>query len=150
MAKKSSTTRPATSTCRITITLIGKNCVTIKVPGQPLPSERVRQGRGKRFYIPKRTANYRKQIVAEAVEIFRKKPPCKSPVGLVCIFYREGNRDCDVDNLQKAIQDALIGVGYLDDKQVVVAVQVKEKVGAGKAFASIRFLEITEVRVDAD
>ena len=45
--------------------------------------------------------------------------PSQEKVMLSCEFYRSDSRRCDIDNLVKLVQDALNGVAYKDDSQIV-------------------------------
>jgi Holliday junction resolvase RusA-like endonuclease len=40
-------------------------------------------------------------------------------------FFRRTRQRCDIDNLVKAVQDALNGIAYVDDAQIVSLVAVK-------------------------
>lgn len=87
------------------------------IPGQPVPAERVRHGRGNRFYTPAKSRDYRKHVLQHLPPEVKRMEPIKDP-SLVCFFCRETRRRADIDNLLKAIQDALLGIVYTDDTDV--------------------------------
>jgi len=111
---------------KVTITLTGETLPLLEVDGQPIPAERVRRGRGGRFYVPKRTRDYRAKVSEAAMEAWGDNPPLTEEVGMVSVFKRKGKQACDADNLQKTMQDALLGIAYLDDSQIHAIVAVKE------------------------
>jgi crossover junction endodeoxyribonuclease RusA len=92
------------------------------VKGNPLPKARARGGKG-HHYTPKATRD------AEAwVKLHAKRAcvPCLAgPVKLSLSFYRANAVPCDVDNLAKLVSDALNGLAFEDDRQVVWLVAVK-------------------------
>lgn len=103
-----------------------------------LAKERPRTGRNGHVYTPKRTQEYEKTVrygaisqleeghvvptgpVKLVVEIFDEVPmswePKKRALALVGDIYPQRG---DLDNRVKAIEDALNGVYYVDDKQIV-------------------------------
>ena len=127
----------------------GKLLVEFFIPGQPVPSERVRRGKGNRFYMPKRSADYRKHIIEHLPDALLKAAPVKTPVCLIAFFDREGNRKCDIDNLVKAIQDALLGVVYTDDSQVTILLGSKSTVDEGDGGVRVAILLDADMRAEA-
>jgi Holliday junction resolvase RusA-like endonuclease len=101
------------------------NRLSFFVPGNPLPKERPRFGKGK-AYTSKKTSSYEKlvrdyaclAIAAQGYEM----PDRKTPLFVVLHFYRADRRRADLDNLQKACLDALNKVAYEDDAQIEAAV----------------------------
>jgi crossover junction endodeoxyribonuclease RusA len=93
------------------------------VPGQPVPKARPRAGKGGRIYTPAET------VKAEStIRLLAKRAGCPCLGGLVKLsvsFYRADARRCDVDNLTKLVQDALNGLAYVDDSQIVWLTAVK-------------------------
>jgi hypothetical protein len=53
--------------------------------------------------------------------------PTNDEVAIKITYYYEGNTP-DVDNIIKPIQDALIGIVYVDDAQVVQAISSKTRI----------------------
>lgn len=104
--------------------------------GQPLPKGRPRSGKG-RIFTPKATSDEEKRIVAT----FRADHPLWEPtiedlrVEIDC--FRKDFVSADVDNLAKLVTDALNGVLYADDKQIV-ELQGRRVLGAGKSKAQFQ------------
>ena len=134
--------------CRYTAKVTGTLLTEFFVPGQPVPSERVRRGKGNRFYMPKRSADYRKHVIDYLPDWLLKVKPVKTPVCLVAFFDREGKRKCDIDNLVKAIQDALLGIVYTDDSQVTILVASKSDV-VDKAQGGVRVAILLDPEMEA-
>lgn len=109
------------------------------VPGNPIPWERTRlDQRTGRFVTGRRSRDHRYviQVAARAARV-----RClDGPVRLSLAFYRATAHACDLDNLAKAVQDALIGFAYVDDRQIV-------RLAASKEIDAER--PRTEVEVDA-
>lgn len=92
------------------------------VPGNPIPWERARSRRGQHFTAPRTREHKAKiQVCAKAARI----PRLLGPVKLAVTFFRDSAQPCDIDNLAKAVQDALNGIAYGDDRQIVALVAVK-------------------------
>lgn len=95
------------------------------VPSNPIPKARPRTGKG-HAYTPDRTKDYEslvKQWASIAIAEQGYTMPSKDTSLLLLIhFYREDKRGADLDNLQKAIWDALNKLAYPDDKQVEAAI----------------------------
>ncbi|MBN1682233.1 RusA family crossover junction endodeoxyribonuclease [Candidatus Bathyarchaeota archaeon] len=100
------------------------------VIGEPVPKARartVRKGGRTWSFTPKKVAAWEKTVKEEAKKIFNE--PFLGPVMVSMIFYlsRPSSRRKDIwvsttpdlDNLEKAILDALNGVAYTDDRFVV-------------------------------
>jgi Holliday junction resolvase RusA-like endonuclease len=92
------------------------------VLGQPIPKARPRVARGHAF-TPKTTLQAEARIAATARQ--QGARPLSCPVRLDLRFYREDLRRVDIDNLVKLVQDALNGIAYVDDAQVVSLSAVK-------------------------
>ncbi len=86
------------------------------VPGNPIPWQRAGGGAGRRFTRPE-TRMYQASVRAHAYSARVK--PIDGPVRVACIFHRESHQPCDLDNLLKTILDALQGIAYENDRQVV-------------------------------
>jgi crossover junction endodeoxyribonuclease RusA len=95
---------------------------TFTVPGNPVPWERSRSRGGQHFTAPRSKA-FKTLVQAYAREA--RVPRAVGPVMLSVTFYRKTRQRCDLDNLVKAIQDALNGIAYGDDAQIVSLVAVK-------------------------
>lgn len=91
--------------------------LSVIVEGNPIPKQRARIV-GRHGYTPKRTKAY-EQKVAWAVKQEIKGKLFTGDIAVFLDFYRSDRRRCDIDNLQKAILDALNGIAYKDDSQIV-------------------------------
>lgn len=92
------------------------------VPGDPVPSERVRVTKRGTF-IPRRTLEWEGIVRWHAVKA--RVRPIPGPVRIVTRFYRATARRCDIDNLSKSVWDALTGTAWEDDSQIVSVVATK-------------------------
>lgn len=107
--------------------------VSFAIPGEPKAKERPRHGKGGRTFTPATTLRAEKAIA----ELFRAAcelaDPLACDVAMRLDFHlvRRGRRD--VDNLQKLVMDALNGVAYVDDNQVVDVRATKRFVEKGHA-----------------
>lgn len=89
----------------------------LAVSGEPIPQARAGRGRHG-SYVPKRSAEYRERI--QAAWMISGRPTLGSAsFSLSVRFYRATQRPCDLDNLLKAVCDALNGLAFTDDKQLV-------------------------------
>jgi Holliday junction resolvase RusA-like endonuclease len=92
------------------------------VPGEPVPKGRPRFGKGRTF-TPVKTRQAEAAVKWAAV-VARLKgsghgKPTADPIALTCRFYRANGRTADLDNLVKLVTDALNGIVWKDDRQVV-------------------------------
>jgi crossover junction endodeoxyribonuclease RusA len=92
------------------------------IPGNPIPKERPRVVKG-HTYTPKRTLDAERVVQFYAK---RARVPCLAGlVRLTVSFYRDSAHACDLDNLVKLVSDALNGIAWKDDRQVVVLSALK-------------------------
>ena len=104
--------------------------VYFEVKGDPVPKARartVRKGGRTWSFTPKKVAAWEKLVKEEASKHFSQ--PLSGPIQLSIIFYMDRpesrRKDIwvpttpDLDNLEKAVLDALNGVAYKDDRYVV-------------------------------
>jgi Holliday junction resolvase RusA-like endonuclease len=89
---------------------------TFVVPGQPKPKGRPRFARG-RIYSPSgpEEKRLREHIRMQMVH----KDAYEVDVALKVTFYREDKRRVDLDNMVKLLTDAMNGLVYVDDVQIV-------------------------------
>lgn len=87
-----------------------------EVPGVPIPKARARVTRNGRF-TPDTTKRYENKVRLCAYTAGVKK--LSGPVVLSLVLYMPDRRRRDGENIQKAIQDALNGLAYEDDSQVM-------------------------------
>lgn len=131
--------------------------IQFTIPGNPVPKARPRVTRTGHTYTPKKTADYEKlvQIYAKQEMAIQQLNPTTEAVRLtVEAFFpipaswtkakkeKALNGDLkhtskpDSDNLIKAVQDALNGIVYKDDSQIV-------SVSGSKAYSSEPKVEVT-------
>ncbi len=73
---------------------------------------------------------YKRRVRRAALKEWRKRrnrAPAAHSVAIEIIYFYEGIAP-DVDNIVKPIQDALIGIAYVDDQQVTDGVQRKRHI----------------------
>ncbi len=111
--------------------------VTLTIEGVPVPKGRPVFGKG-RVYTPARTRAFETGAAWLALAAMRPRPPLRGPVRVELLFelpipksWPAKRRDearrglilpdvrPDIDNLQKAILDALRNIVFLDDAQIV-------------------------------
>ena len=99
------------------------------IPGSPVPWQRTR-GRGSRRFTAPADRVWRTAVGYYANVAMRSTAPTAEPVALGCEFFFKrpargkllfptGPHDPDLDNLEKAVADALQGIVYDNDRQVV-------------------------------
>ncbi len=90
---------------------------TFTIQGDPVPKGRPRVYRG-HANTPPRTVAAEKHVafVLRAAGL----RPLPGPVHLLVRFFRGTARRCDIDNLVKLVMDALNGIAWTDDDQVVL------------------------------
>ena len=87
------------------------------VQGKPVPDARSRT-RGGQHYTPARVRQWRETVLLA----WFQAQDCESFEGPVCLvlgFAFTDKRKRDLDNLAKAVMDALNGAAWLDDSQIV-------------------------------
>jgi Holliday junction resolvase RusA-like endonuclease len=89
------------------------------VLGPPQPKQRARAGKGGRHYTPAETVRYERAV--KAVASLTKPPSWRTDgeYSLTIVAYFADRRPRDVDNVVKAVSDALNKVAFDDDNQVV-------------------------------
>lgn len=94
----------------------------ITIPIDPIPQPRPRFANG-RAYQPKRIVDYKERIQLSALKFMAGKLPLEGAICARIIFYRKFSPTSrnfgDWDNLGKAVCDALNGICYRDDSQIV-------------------------------
>jgi crossover junction endodeoxyribonuclease RusA len=95
--------------------------ITFCIPGRPVPAARMtvrgkfRKRQAQRYLEFKTIAGY------HALMAMGSKPPMSGPIRIECTVWLSGGNRGDADNYLKAILDALNGIAWQDDKQVVDA-----------------------------
>lgn len=112
--------------------------ITFTVPGQPQGKGRARSTKSGRHYTPAKTVAYERMIGECAAEVMGERPVLTGPAELhvVAVFgvpasWSKTKREAalqwdtyptvkpDADNIGKAVCDALNGLVWVDDSQVV-------------------------------
>lgn len=123
------------------------NSLTFTVPGQPVAKGRpkfARQGGFVRAYTPEKTVAYETLVKLAAGEAMAGAPPMQGAISLTLRLYvaipkSTTKRDRaaieagrflptkkpDIDNVLKAITDAMNGIVYDDDAQIVTGLIAK-------------------------
>lgn len=94
------------------------------VMGKPQGKQRARRSRYGHWYTPRQTVKYEQAVQAECLVVMTqkgipKRQACSAVVSVSCFFPDATRRDGD--NVLKAVQDALNGVLWDDDSQVIEA-----------------------------
>jgi len=109
--------------------------LSLTVPGHPIPLQRSRTRQG-RHYLPGASRQYRQRIEAEWMAAGRPTL-ADHPFSLSARFYG-ANPQADIDNLVKAVLDALGGLAFTNDHNCVCLAGVhKLPADAGGARAEI-------------
>lgn len=115
--------------------------ITIKIPGEAVGKGRpkfARRGNFVKTYTPEKTANYENLVKMAAADAMRGRELIAAAVHvelvILCSIPQSWSKKKqaaamagairpttkpDVDNVQKAIYDALNGIVWIDDKQIV-------------------------------
>ena len=110
----------------------------LTIPGKPLGKQRPRVLKTGVTYTPKETVNYEAVVKALYIEKYAMEKPFEGPVSVEIVALYQIPKSAskkrkeamrrgaikptvrpDVDNISKIITDALNGVAYLDDKQII-------------------------------
>ncbi len=86
------------------------------VGGQPIPWKRARVNPYGARYPDPLDAQWREEVQLSATT--SKVPMFRGDVHLMINFYRKSKHLADIDNLAKAIMEALEGIAYENDRQV--------------------------------
>jgi crossover junction endodeoxyribonuclease RusA len=90
----------------------------INVTGNPVPKQSFRYVKGG-GYTPLRVKEWQETVAVAARRVMDGASPIEIPVKVKIDFYMPTKRRMDLDNLSKGVLDALNGIVYLDDKQIV-------------------------------
>lgn len=91
--------------------------LSIFVPGKPVPKQsfKYRKGGG---YTPARVKAWQDTVAYEVKRAWWLGPLENPDLTVELVFCLPDNRKRDLDNLSKAILDALNGIVWVDDKQI--------------------------------
>lgn len=84
--------------------------------GNPIPKGRPIYD-GDHFYTPDRTSEWEDTVGWQCRDQWKQRP-LLGPLGIDFTFYRENRLKVDLDNLEKAMLDALESILYVDDAQI--------------------------------
>ncbi len=97
--------------------------VSFTVEGNPIPKERprviLRPGRRATAYTPQRTRAWEGYVGDVARLAMAGRPPLTGPVELTLRIWRATAARADGDNILKGVSDALNGIVWEDDSQIV-------------------------------
>ena len=88
------------------------------VEGDPVPKGRPRMTKTGHTYTPKRTKEYEDEIGSAWISL-SPRPPMFTGLVELTVNVRERVHAADLDNYVKIVGDALNGLAWEDDKQVV-------------------------------
>lgn len=98
--------------------------IEMKIECEPLPQSRPRLGRGRAYEEPRIKA-YKQLISLHARKVMQGRKPMQGALKVRLYIYRKykvtSRRFGDFDNHAKAILDALNGICFEDDSQIVSA-----------------------------
>jgi crossover junction endodeoxyribonuclease RusA len=97
----------------------------LTVPGDPIPKGRPRvygNGKSRHGVTPERTMNAEHRIRAAFLSKYRDTEPITGDVYISLDFWMPDRAGKDWDNLAKLATDALNGVAYTDDRQIMLAI----------------------------
>lgn len=133
--------------------------IYLRIPGTPVPKARPRVLKNGMSYTPKKTADY-EQLVKDIYGITPHGEPLEGGLLLKADFYfpipksytkaqRSAIEDGklpkttrpDLDNLVKSVTDALNGLAYQDDSQIIM-IKAKKYYTEGKGYADISLTEL--------
>ena len=96
--------------------------IRIRIDSDPVPASRPKFS-GRRAYRPARDVKYRELVQRAAVEAMGNLEPLEGALTMTVRLFRRVKATArnfgDVDNHAKAVLDALNGICYADDRQVV-------------------------------
>lgn len=122
--------------------------IRFTVTGNPIPKARarvtLRPGRRATAYTPGRTKAYEQEVALAARQAMGRRAPLAGPVGLELWLYRATMHRADADNMEKACTDAMNGIIYLDDAQIVECHRYK-RLDRENPRAEVRVWEVTDL-----
>jgi len=93
--------------------------IAIIVPGDPIPKQSFRIGYRGRHFQPARIRAAQDAVAWCAREAMAGDLPLVGPVAISATFARKSRRPCDIDNMFKLVADALQGIVYKNDAQIM-------------------------------
>ena len=117
--------------------------ITLQIYGDPVAKGRARvfrdKARNTRAVTPEKTRKWEDSIKLQAIEQMRGKQMIEGAIGLTLHFYRSRPKSLakkrwhtampttrpDLDNYIKAVKDALNGIVWRDDSQIITLIASK-------------------------
>ena len=96
----------------------------LSVPGEPVPKGRPRVYNGHGI-TPKRKLEAENNIRRRWISQYPNMQPLTGDIHISIDFYMPDRHVKDWDNLAKLVTDALNGIAYADDRQIVTAIVTK-------------------------
>lgn len=97
--------------------------IEFSVDGQPKPKQRpVFNSRTRSARTPESTKEWEALVGWSCRAAMGVLEPLEGNLAVTLVFRRRGKRRADFDNLCKAVLDAINGIAYVDDGQIVAAV----------------------------
>lgn len=94
-----------------------KKLLSFFVAGKPTPKGRPRVMPNGHTFTPEKTRAFEELVSWTAKIAMGGQPPLEGPVFISLAFFGS-HANADVDNLAKAVLDAMNGIVYKDDKQI--------------------------------
>jgi len=118
--------------------------IILEIPGPPVPKERPRKGRYGNFYTPETTRRYEERIRWAFIEKYGGvHEPWAGPVSMIVkVYMKKPTARPDGSNIIKLIEDALNGLAYRDDAQIVDSRMIKARAVNSRGWVSIHVEEI--------
>jgi len=113
----------------------------LTIPGNPIPKARPRVVNGV-AYTPERTKEW-EALVRDQAALQWHGEPLRGPLGLTAHFYRRTRHVVDLDNLVKSLTDALQGVCYTNDWQII-RIEATKAINADDPGVEIEIEELPE------
>jgi Holliday junction resolvase RusA-like endonuclease len=92
--------------------------IVFLVEGEPVPKQSYRAVKGGGYTSP-RVRDWQSTVAWRAREAMNGREPLTGPVSMRVVFVLGNKRRVDLDNLNKGVSDALNGIVFQDDTQVV-------------------------------
>jgi Holliday junction resolvase RusA-like endonuclease len=109
--------------------------ISLTIPGNPVGKQRARVTRQGHTYTPQKTVNYEAFVKQTFAAKYPDFMPIPGPVRMILSIYLMESKETqrklkkgirvyptikpDISNVLKSIEDALNGLAYVDDKQII-------------------------------
>lgn len=92
--------------------------ISFIVDGEPVPKQSFRFVRGGGYTDP-RVSAWQQAVAVKAREAMQGRMPLTGPVAMRVVFVLSNHRRVDLDNLNKGVSDAMNGIVFSDDTQII-------------------------------